>query len=213
MVNANDYETVSASNQQTSFRFSDIFTAQGVVADSIIFYGAYSNQNLNITAQNVYNIPHAYFMTMATMYIVIFVFVSINVAQSYRHSFIEEAGWLSNRYAHKLFSAWNFSISSQKAAHLKHLQIYYEINEVLADIQSKKTRCERWQTIYACTMNLTTHMVVFFVLVAFGVTQWSLLHSMHDNDMDESVWSSMCDACLIIGTIGAMQLVFEWLAR
>lgn len=184
------------------------------MADSIVFYGSYSNQNTNKTVPNDYNIPQAYFMTMATMYIVTFIVVSINAAQSYRYSYIEEVGLKPNRYAHKLFSSWNFSISSQKAAQLKHTQIYYEIAEVLAEFQSHKKRTGRWQTTCAWTMHATAHILVVCVLVLLGLGHWSLLQHMNDDKPhSKSKWSSMWETYMIIGVIVVMQRVFEWIAR
>lgn len=210
----NNYQEVpSVDTASPAFHVADLITAQGFMADSIVFYGAYANQNLNLTARHFYNIPHAYFMTLSLLYVVTFVVVSINVAQSYRRSFIEAAGSMPNLYAHKLFSSWDFSISSHKAAQLKHSQIYFELKEVLADIQAKRVHSGRWQTIGVWIMHATAHVLVLCVLAGIGLAQWSLLQTIAESGVDKSTWGAMWVALMVNGTLGVMQVVFKYIAR
>lgn len=198
----------------TPFNLLDLFSAQGVMAQSIVFYGAYTNQTLNFITSHAYNIPQAYFMTLLIVYLVTVIVISINVGKSYRDSFIEAVDSMPNIYAHKLFSSWNFNICSQKAADLKHIQIYHEINNALADIHSKKARDGRWQTsVCAWTMHVSVHILVLCMLAGFGLVQWSMLHAMEVDYVYTSFWSSMWTAYMINVALVVMQLFLRWIAR
>lgn len=59
------------------FHVADLFTAQGFMADSVVFYGAYTHQTLNMTSRHFYSMPRAYFLTMTVLYVSTFLTVSI----------------------------------------------------------------------------------------------------------------------------------------
>lgn len=68
---------IEPSDPENEFHFVDLFTAQGFMSDSIIFYGAYSHRTFNMTQYHFYNMPHAYFLTTTAIYIGTFLLVSI----------------------------------------------------------------------------------------------------------------------------------------
>lgn len=132
---------------------------------------------------------------------------AISVARSYRSSFIETAvGAMPNLYAQKLFSAWDFSITSQKAAHLKHHHIYNELREVLADIQQPQPAIGRWQLAGRWTLQALAHGCVAAVLAAVGYGLWQLLQLIDAERSQRSRLSSMYVAVAACGTLAVLQV-------
>lgn len=71
------HATADADSVSPDFRVADLFTAKGFMAESIVFYGAYSPQTLNMTAGHHYSLPHAYFLTTTLLFLITFLVVSI----------------------------------------------------------------------------------------------------------------------------------------
>lgn len=97
------------------------------------------------------------------------------MARSYRHSFIETAGGVPNLYALKIFCSWDFSITNHKAAQLKHMNIYNELQEVLNDIHHQPLAPTRVQAFWTICTQLTAHILVLCMLAGIGFGLWTLL--------------------------------------
>lgn len=67
----------AADRPPAAFHVADLFTAQGFMADSVVFYGAYTHETLNMTSRHFYSMPRAYFLTMTVLYVSTFLAVSI----------------------------------------------------------------------------------------------------------------------------------------
>lgn len=161
--------------------------------------------------------PYAYFMTMIVLYIVTFIIVSISMARSYRRSFIETAGGTQNLYALKIFCSWDFSITNRKAAQLKHMNIYNELQEVLNDIHHEAPKPSRLQAFWTLCIQLTAHVLVVCMLAGIGLGLWTLLKIIDEAmPADEvSALSSVAAlyvAVLVNGVMLVMQVVFSWIA-
>lgn len=58
------------------FNFKDIFTGDGYLTDTLLYYGHYTNQTVQIGNAASYNIPFAYFFTMVVLFLCCFVTLS-----------------------------------------------------------------------------------------------------------------------------------------
>lgn len=73
----NSQQPTASVRPEQPFHVADLFTAQGFMADSVVFYGAYTHQTLNMTSRHFYSMPRAYFLTMTVLYVSTFLTVSI----------------------------------------------------------------------------------------------------------------------------------------
>lgn len=161
--------------------------------------------------------PYAYFMTMILLYVVTFFIVSVSMARSYRRSFIETAGGVPNLYALKIFCSWDFSITNRKAAQLKHMSIYNELQEVLNDIHYQAPEPSRLQAFWTFCIQLTAHILVVCMLGGIGLGLWTLLQIIDDAMPAADVVNAHSSiaalyvAILVNGTMLVMQAVFAWI--
>lgn len=104
-----------------------------------------------------------------------FKYFIFSMARSYRTSFIETYGGVPNMYAQKIFCSWDFGISNEKAAELKHNSIYIDLKEVLSDLQKAPADKTMVQEFWTFCTQITAHVLVFSMLAGLGVGMWSLL--------------------------------------
>lgn len=67
---------VTKSANNVDFDFVDIFTGDGYLTDTLLYYGHYTNETLEIFSSVRYNIPFAYFFTMVVLFFCCFVTLS-----------------------------------------------------------------------------------------------------------------------------------------
>lgn len=140
-------------------------------------------------------------------------YLACSVARSYRRSFIETAvGVIPNLYANRLFSAWDFSITSHKAAALKHNHIFNELRELLADAQQPIVPSGRWQRSVRFIGELIIHVLVFALLAGVGYGMWLLLRIIDEEQRtNASRLSSMYVAVAACVVQASLQALFGWL--
>ncbi|KAJ6638862.1 Transmembrane channel-like protein 5, partial [Pseudolycoriella hygida] len=198
-------------NNITMFNVADLFTAQGFLKQSILFYGSYSNITINLIGNN-YNVPYAYFMTMILLYVFTFAIISVGMARSYRRSFIETAGGVHNVFAHKIFCSWDFGISNKKSADLKHQTIFNDLQETLNEFYHTPEQPTKLAAFYITLGQITAHVLVFVMLAGLGVGMWAALNSIGDNSSSSNV-SALYVSLGITLTILVLQLFFTWIAK
>ena len=63
-------------SNSTNFQVTDIITGSGYLEDTVLFYGAYTNNTVQIGDWN-YQISSAYFYTVLIVYMVTFITIAI----------------------------------------------------------------------------------------------------------------------------------------
>ncbi|KAF5294394.1 hypothetical protein FQR65_LT10759 [Abscondita terminalis] len=196
-------------NYKTNSSFSpfDIFTGEGYLTDTLLYYGYYAKDFVNFRIEK-YSIPYAYFFTMFIIYVVSFVVLSFSMARSYRQSFIETRGGLKNNFAHKIFCGWDYSIATQEAADLKSSSIYQELKELLGDSLRTVKKLTCLQRFYTFVVQIVCNCIILLLLSGTGYLLWMLTKQQNSNIM-ESTSSSIGVLLAII--INVIMLFFPML--
>lgn len=93
--------------------------------------------------------------------------VPLSTAESYRKSFIATSGGQSLR-AHKLFCSWDFGISNQESADLKHQNVYHELKSILNELYENVCFQTILQRICAYVISTLIWIFILVVLIVIG---------------------------------------------
>uniref|UniRef100_A0A034VS87 Transmembrane channel-like protein 5 n=1 Tax=Bactrocera dorsalis TaxID=27457 RepID=A0A034VS87_BACDO len=204
---------VGNSSETASGLLMDVFTGEGYLQNSLLFYSGYSNATFRLhPALSQYSLPHAYFMTMLVLYLLIFIVISTKMARVYRISFIQAAGGGRAILVAKTFCAWDFGISNRKAAELKHIAIFAEFKAVLNERAVPKRKPTVWWRIWIFCSRAIAHVLVATIIGGAGVGVWILLKELDSTD-DVSGWRTLSTAGILNLTMLLMQSVLSWISR
>ncbi|XP_029015884.1 transmembrane channel-like protein 6 isoform X2 [Betta splendens] len=118
----------------------ELLTGAGYITHSVIFYGYYTNTNTNASDRCQahdplgclkYNIPAAYFLTIAITFFVICVRLVYSVSKALGKSLHVK----SNRnLAVKVFCSWDFKVCKKSSIRLQSEKISTQLKELLSDM-------------------------------------------------------------------------------
>ncbi|XP_055389995.1 transmembrane channel-like protein 5 isoform X2 [Condylostylus longicornis] len=207
------YENNTEIQSKDLFEIEDLFTAEGYIKSSILFYGAYTNTTFSIPGTSyTYSLPHAYYMTNLCLYLFTFIIISSSMARSYRRSFIETSGGIKPMYAHKIFCSWDFSISNLKAAKLKKSSIFTELKETLSELEQPKIEYSKMWRLWIFCSQLTAHLLVCGMIAGLGVAMWILLQNFAKDD-ESTAWETLYLAIAVNITMLVLQSFFAWISK
>lgn len=181
---------------------------------SILFYGGYTHRTINLGIGN-YSLPYAYFLTMTILYTVIFICISISLLRSYRASFIEAVDNTPNLYCHKIFCAWDFGLSNEKAAETKHRNIHRELKDLLLSEHKKieDERLSKMMKLSNVTIQVIAHIFVLAIIFFIGLVLWKMF-SIYEKDLKkESQWKFLYIPVVVNSAILFCSIVFTWISK
>lgn len=133
------------------------------------------------------------------------------MARSYRRSFIETYGGTRNLYAHKIFCSWDFGISIEKAAILKHAAIHNDLKEMLNDFNKPTVKETKLKKLWNVSAHVTAHVLVLAILAGYGFGIKIMLAKI-DEMNNLSTWAAMYVSLIINVTMLAIHLCFHWIS-
>ncbi|XP_049817019.1 transmembrane channel-like protein 3 isoform X2 [Aethina tumida] len=167
-------QMVYNSRIDSEFHIQDLFTGEGYLAETSLFYSYYSNGNVNVSRAE-YNMPQAYFFTNVVLYVLTLIILCVSAATSYRSSFIEtEGAGVKYTFAQKVFCGWDFSIDSGQSAELKKKSLYTELKELLGSVEDKETISCGSRTI-KLMVQIFSNLMVAGITALVGYGMWELL--------------------------------------
>ncbi|KDR19382.1 Transmembrane channel-like protein 5 [Zootermopsis nevadensis] len=197
------------------FSVGNIFTGEGFFTDTTLYYGYYTNESVSVVSGLTYHIPSAYFFTVLSCYLFMFVVLSISMARSYRRTFIETAGGLKNVVTHKVFCGWDFSIATGEAAALKSKSIYNELKELLEDMKKEDKELTCQGKFFLLIVRIFLNVFIGLVLASTGLIIWFLLRE--EIGVDEPAaaerGAAMLMPLIITVIMMAAPVLFSWMAR
>ncbi|ETN64624.1 tmc6 protein (evin) [Anopheles darlingi] len=200
-------------NVRDYFSFVDLFTGEGYLTKSVLYYGAYSNQSFTLVPGTAeYSLPHAYFLTITVMVLATFIVVSISMGRSYRISFIEASGTVQNILTHKIFCSWDYGIANEKAARLKHATIRHELLEQLAQRNRPPPVTGRWQHLRSTALHALAHATVLALIVGVAASVWALLARFGETE-HFAAWSALYVSLLSNVTRLVFGRIFRMLGK
>lgn len=200
--------------EREKFSAIDLLTGDGFLKTSILFYGAYTNESFTMggSTSDTYSIPHAYFMTLLCIYISTFLVISTSMARSYRRSFIETSGGIRSMLAHKIFCSWDFGISNNRAAQLKHKAIFLELKEVVNEMDDSEEDPPFLQQLYSIGLKFVANCLVFVMIAGLGAGMWVLMRVFSENEAAGDV-TTLYLPIVVNVSIVLLQAFFSWITR
>lgn len=155
---------------------------------------------------------------MTILYNVIFICISISLLRAYRASFIEAVDHTPNLYCHKIFCAWDFGLSHEKAAETKHRNIYRELKDLLLSEHKKieDERLSKFKRFWNVTIQVVAHIFVLAIIVSIGVLLWKMLTNYEkDEKKVETVskWKFLYIPVVVNMAILFCSIVFTWISK
>lgn len=137
-----------------------------------------------------------------------------STAESYRKSFISASGGDSLR-AHKLFCAWDFSISNEHAAKMKKDHVFDELNKSLNEFY-EKTYCTRTfqQNLQDYSISIVVWLIIAVILfgVAYAIACLQIFDQNSGTELTHFLKiSPVIVPSAVIVTMIVFQYVFAWL--
>ncbi|XP_076345206.1 transmembrane channel-like protein 6 [Tachypleus tridentatus] len=137
--NSQDSQSEAEQSENVSFTGLELLTGAGHFTNSYMYYGFYTNETVGgrrdknkNPISGGYSIPRAYLLVNCAYFIICIVVITFSLARSYKKNYLTASGELKNVFSTKIFSAWDYSIETPKAAKLKSHSIYNEIQELLS---------------------------------------------------------------------------------
>ncbi|CAH1397573.1 unnamed protein product [Nezara viridula] len=167
----------------------NILQGNGWLESTIMFYGYYPNSILENVILN-YNLPLAYIATAAVYLLLSLCAMIKKAASGFKDRLMESEGQYY-KYCSMVFGGWDFCISNESSAKIKHKAIYKEIKENLETErreEEKKNRNEeeelRFFFIRVFLNGISILICVFAGLLIFYTFQYSvgeLQKDVHDD--------------------------------
>ncbi|XP_043200522.1 transmembrane channel-like protein 5, partial [Amphibalanus amphitrite] len=120
------------------FHFGNLFTGQGWLNTTELYYGFYYRADVALFGGLIYSMPRAYFFTVTICLALQLAFLAVVTARLYRANFIDASSVSRNVFFNKVLCSWDFSIASEKMASLRHNAIYNELREMTCDLVRKQ---------------------------------------------------------------------------
>uniref|UniRef100_A0A336K0Y5 CSON009951 protein n=1 Tax=Culicoides sonorensis TaxID=179676 RepID=A0A336K0Y5_CULSO len=153
------------------FFILDIIQGTGIIENTLLFYGMYTNQifgyvsETNYTSNSdsnydpgmYYDLPLAYISTTVFYYLFILIAIVRSAAKEFKDRLVENEGQFY-QYCTLIFGGWDFCIDNEKSADIKHKALY---NEIRALIHQKRLEFER--------TNRTKEVMLKLIAVRFVV--------------------------------------------
>ncbi|KAM3955574.1 transmembrane channel-like protein 7 [Aphomia sociella] len=183
-----------------SVSIMDFISGKGVLENSLLFYGHYHYGNLEAGGPLQYNMAFAYFFTMSSVYLMIFIVLCYRTADSYRRNFIETDGARSHMFAGKVFCGWDYGVVSERAARLHAASLCYEFKELLNEQNKKQVLMSPCVKLGRYLANTIVNVVVLAVIIGLQYGLWKLLEQdlVHLEFMVSLIVTAMMSFCPVL---------------
>ncbi|XP_050671130.1 transmembrane channel-like protein 5 isoform X2 [Leptidea sinapis] len=151
--------------------------------------------------------PFAYFFTFTCLYVAVFAVLCYRTAYSYRRTFIETSGGLSNVFANKVFCGWDFGIVSERAALLNAASLYNEFKELLSEQDKTKTEMSLCVRFGRRLTNLAVTVLVLGFITALQYGLWLLLET------NVSSHSEILLSLIVTVVLAVCPFIFNFIVR
>ncbi|XP_041364901.1 transmembrane channel-like protein 7 [Gigantopelta aegis] len=161
------FEDTPAGYPNASFTGVELLTGAGWFENTEMYYGFYSDYNINFVGGTEYQMRFAYLFTCGAYYLFSLFILAFSILRSYRKYYIEGSSNFNLYYVNKVFCGWDYGIENHEAAHLKHLSIYNELKEYLSG-QSKSSEKTLSQKCTVFWIRVVTNVLVLGMICGAG---------------------------------------------
>uniref|UniRef100_A0A8B9JGF6 Transmembrane channel-like protein n=1 Tax=Astyanax mexicanus TaxID=7994 RepID=A0A8B9JGF6_ASTMX len=141
----------------------ELLTGAGYFADSVMYYGYYSNYTLTKACNGArnqtscgfhlsYNMPLAYFFTIGAAFFITCIILVYSMSKSFGQSFrIDRSKGL---LAMKVFCSWDFKVTKKSSVRLQRENISIQLKELVAEVNRKEVKSSLLQRLSAFSIQL-----------------------------------------------------------
>ncbi|XP_048465793.1 transmembrane channel-like protein 7 [Rhincodon typus] len=143
----------------------NLFSGTGFLEQTYLFYGFYKFDYLS-SGNFHYNLSLAYFMATCFYILLSLFWVVKRAVEGFKQSFIRSEDRFQS-FCNKIFAGWDFCITDQHAAELKHSSLQYELKTDLNEERMKqkiadRTKKEKFRIyLLRVFLNLVVVMILF----------------------------------------------------
>ncbi|CAL4120848.1 unnamed protein product, partial [Meganyctiphanes norvegica] len=194
--------------QYSNFGPLNWLTGVGWFNTTELYYGGYNDT----TGDNIldYNIAAAYFFVIFSCFIIYLVAILHRVIQLYKVNYIDATQEMSGNFVKLVFCAWDFNISNQKGANIRHKSIYNQLSELLCEQQIEEEEMSLVQRVMSFGWKATCWLVLLTLLGLIGwFMQWLVTKSL-SNKIEGSllVYPLIVTAIMLV-----VPMAFEFIVR
>ncbi|KAF7247204.1 Transmembrane channel-like protein 7 [Varanus komodoensis] len=154
----------SRSSRSAWQHFQDVFTGEGFLEHSYLFYGGY---NMKWDNNSLYNVHLAYLLSILGYFLACFIWIFRQITASFVQWKMQRWDFKQNASA-KIFTEWDFCIQSPEAAALKQKNIYNGLKMDLAEqnrhMQNQQRTRKQLAQLYL--LRLLINGVILLLMVA-----------------------------------------------
>ncbi|XP_033733790.1 transmembrane channel-like protein 5 [Pecten maximus] len=117
---------------RAAFTGEELLTGSGYFTDTVLYYGYYTDDKVQVIGETKYNMKYAYLLTGGGYYILCLIILALSISRSYKKNYIEASGVFNFYIVTKVFCGWDYNITAPDAARLRHKSFLNEIKEFLS---------------------------------------------------------------------------------
>ncbi|XP_060075217.1 transmembrane channel-like protein 5 [Ylistrum balloti] len=134
-ANSNQTNVTTAAPVVTTtaaFTGRELLTGSGYFTNTVLYYGYYTNDIVQVVGETKYDMKYAYLLTGGGYYILCLIILALSISRSYKKNYIEASGVFNFYIVTKVFCGWDYNITASDAARLRHKSFFNEIKEFLS---------------------------------------------------------------------------------
>ncbi|XP_060716442.1 transmembrane channel-like protein 7 [Tachysurus vachellii] len=143
----------------------DLLSGTGFLEHTYLFYGYYNVETVNVSNFS-YNLPLAYVLCTITYLLLSLIWIVKRSAAGFRRKLIQDEDRFQS-FCNKIFAGWDFCITNENAARLKHSSLLYELKTDLEEERIRQKMAERSQKekcrIYSIRVALNLFVIAVLV--------------------------------------------------
>lgn len=188
----------------------DFVLGQGVLNETLLFHGRYSNVDVG-----VYNLPVAFLLLAGFVYAVSILLLVYKMGHAYNESYVEFKFNKQSNFCNKLFTAWDFNITDPNTAKVKRAHIRTHFEEELADHERRNASRSPKQLLIVVLIRTLTNLFTVLVLVGAGAIIFYTAQFQLDTQLagSESLLRGLVLPVVITVLNAILPFLFSFLAR
>ncbi|MGH0115468.1 UNVERIFIED_CONTAM: hypothetical protein FKN15_000103 [Acipenser sinensis] len=122
----------------------DLLSGTGFLEQTYLFYGFYRVSTVHFT-KFMYNVPLAYLLVTIGYLLLSLLWIVKRSVEGFKQNLVQDEDHFQS-FCNKIFAGWDFCITDESAARLKHSSLQYELKTDLEEERIKQKIAERTRT-------------------------------------------------------------------
>lgn len=115
-------------------------------------------------------------------------------------------------FAHKIFCSWDFGISNERAAQLKHESIFLDLQDVVNELEVNEEKPSLVQQLYSIGLKVVANCLVFVMITGLAAGMWILMRVFNETEEAGDI-TTLYLPIVVNVSIVLLQAFFSWITR